>query len=142
MCHPAGTRSRYHGWHWSSQDRGFVNFIFFSLSLSLTHTSPAAANYAVALHPAEVAKAKGFSQVLWLSGPEHSVSEVGTMNIFMVWKTPSGTTELITPPLDGTILPGVTRQSVLELAKARSDILVTERKFTMAELVLAFHEDR
>ena len=58
------------------------------------------------------------------------------MNFFVLWKTPSGTTQLVTAPLtDGTILPGVTRQSILDLARQWGEFEVVERKFTMAEVV-------
>lgn len=59
------------------------------------------------------AKAKGFTQVLWLY--EGWIGEVGTSNIFFVTKGKDGTKELITPELDGLILPGVTRDSIIVL---------------------------
>jgi len=40
------------------------------------------------------------------------------MNIFVFWKNEDGENELITPPLDGTILPGITRNSILDLARS------------------------
>jgi branched-chain amino acid aminotransferase len=70
------------------------------------------ANYAASLYAQEAAKKKGFTQVLWLDAVERSfIEEVGTMNIFFRIGD-----ELVTPPLGGSILPGITRQSVLELA--------------------------
>jgi branched-chain amino acid aminotransferase len=57
----------------------------------------------------------GTDQVLWLL--HDYVTEVGTMNFFVFWKNEQGEDELITPPLDGVILPGVTRDSILTLAK-------------------------
>lgn len=70
-------------------------------------------NYAVSLYAAEKAKKKGYTQVLWLDAKEHKyVEEVGTMNIFFKINN-----VLITAPLEGgTILGGVTRDSVIELA--------------------------
>ncbi len=74
----------------------------------------AAANYAASLYAARQAKQEGFAQVLWLDGREHKyVDEVGTMNIMFVIDD-----TLITPSLEGTILPGITRDSVLKLAAA------------------------
>ena len=71
------------------------------------------ANYAASLYGAEVAKQAGYTQVLWLDAVEQRfVEEVGTMNIFFVI---DGT--LVTPPLNGSILPGITRDSVLTLAR-------------------------
>jgi branched-chain amino acid aminotransferase len=57
----------------------------------------------------------GCDQVLWLL--HDYVTEVGTMNFFCFWKNEKGEDELITPPLDGTILPGVTRDSILTLTR-------------------------
>jgi branched-chain amino acid aminotransferase len=70
------------------------------------------ANYAASLFPAEKAKEKGYTQVLWLDAVENRfIEEVGTMNIAFVI---DGT--LVTPPLDGSILGGVTRDTVILLA--------------------------
>jgi branched-chain amino acid aminotransferase len=72
-------------------------------------------NYAASLLAAKNAKEKGFDQVLWLDAANHRhVEEVGTMNIFFVLRG-----ELVTPPLSGSILPGVTRDTVLTLARER-----------------------
>lgn len=90
------------------------------------------ANYAASLLPAEVAKKKGYTQVLWLDGVEHQyIEEVGTMNICFVIDN-----ELVTPPLDGSILGGVTRDSVLCLARDWS-MTVKERKITISEVIEA-----
>ncbi len=72
------------------------------------------ANYAASLYAGRIAKQQGFQQVLWLDGKHNKyIDEVGAMNIFFVIDG-----ELITPPLDsGTILPGVTRNTVIHLAK-------------------------
>ncbi|MDR3438468.1 branched-chain amino acid aminotransferase [Telmatospirillum sp.] len=70
-----------------------------------------AANYAASIYAAVEAKHLGFTQVLWLDGVEHRyLDEVGTMNIMLKIGD-----EIITPPLTGTILPGVTRDSILTL---------------------------
>src|SRR4030042_1968679 len=95
------------------------------------------ANYAATLLPAEEAKKKGFTQVLWLDGFEKKyIEEVGTMNIFF-----SIGDELITPPLEGTILPGVTRDSVIHLAK-EWNIKVLERKISIDEIFKTSKERR
>jgi branched-chain amino acid aminotransferase len=71
-------------------------------------------NYAASLFVGEKAKAKGYSQVLWLDGVERRyVEEVGAMNICFVYEN----RRIVTPPLTGTILPGVTRMSVLTLGR-------------------------
>lgn len=88
------------------------------------------ANYAASLFAAETAKKKGFTQVLWLDGIERKyVEEVGTMNIFFRLGD-----ELVTPPLTGSILPGVTRDSVIHLAR-HWGIKVTERLISITEVI-------
>ena len=93
-----------------------------------------AANYAASLYAAEEAKHEGFTQVLWLDGVHHRyIEEVGTSN-FMV----KIAGEVVTPPLGGTILAGVTRDSALALARdwgAR----VSERPITIDEVIEAAH---
>ncbi|NUM88594.1 MAG: branched-chain amino acid aminotransferase [Bdellovibrionales bacterium] len=89
----------------------------------------AAANYAASLKAAEKAKKKGFSQVLWLDAKERRyVEEVGTMNIFFVLEG-----EVVTPPLDGTVLGGCTRDCVLALLRARG-LKVSERRISIQEV--------
>lgn len=85
---------------------------------------------------------RGYSQILWLLGPDHHVTEVGTMNCFMFWVNEEGEKELITPPLDGTILPGVTRDSVLSLARQWNEFKVSEKPFTMKQVTRALAEKR
>ncbi|MBA4417430.1 MAG: branched chain amino acid aminotransferase [Syntrophus sp. (in: bacteria)] len=95
------------------------------------------ANYAASLLPAEEAHKKGFTQVLWLDGIEKKyVEEVGTMNIFFVIDD-----ELITPALEGSILSGVTRDSVIEIAKDWG-ITITERRISIDEVLSASREGR
>jgi branched-chain amino acid aminotransferase len=87
------------------------------------------ANYAATLLPAEEAKRKGFTQVLWLDGIKRKyVEEVGTMNLFFYIGD-----KLITPPLEGTILPGATRDSVIHLARDWN-IKVLERRISIDEI--------
>ncbi len=88
------------------------------------------ANYAATLFPAEEAKRKGFTQVLWLDGVERKyIEEVGTMNMFFLIGD-----ELITPPLEGTILGGVTRDTVIHLARSWN-INVSERRISIDEVI-------
>ncbi|MCJ8742981.1 hypothetical protein PDJAM_G00088440 [Pangasius djambal] len=84
----------------------------------------------------------GCQQVLWLYGDDHQITEVGTMNLFLYWINEEGEEELATPPLDGIILPGITRQSILELARKWGEFKVSERYLTMAELRLAVEQER
>lgn len=96
-------------------------------------------NYAPTIAPTQQAmKDHGCAQILWLFGSDHQATEVGAMNIFFVFKNPSGGIELATPSLNGKdILPGVTRDSILELAKMWPSTKVSERVVTMGEVVEA-----
>ncbi len=93
-----------------------------------------AANYAISLKSQEKAHKLGFSQVLWLDGVERKfIEEVGSMNVFFVIGN-----KLVTPSLEGSILPGITRDSVIRLASRRG-MAVEERKISIIELYEA-HE--
>ena len=103
------------------------------------------ANYAPCIVPQMQAASRGFHQNLWLFGEEEYVTEVGTMNFFVVLRDEAGNKELVTAPLDGTILPGVTRDSVLGLAKDRlvpQGCKVSERHLTMKDLATAEEQGR
>ena len=99
-------------------------------------------NYAPTILIQKDAAARGYSQVLWLVGKELQVTEVGTMNFFVMWTRRDGVRELVTAPLDGTILPGVTRDSILALARGWGEFNVREARFTMGELADALREGR
>ncbi len=72
----------------------------------------AGGNYGASLLGGLKAKKKGFEQVMWLDAKEHKyVEEVGSMNVFFVYGD-----KLVTPPLDGSILPGITRDAVITMA--------------------------
>ena len=89
-------------------------------------------NYAASLLAGDKAHKAGYTQVLWLDGVEQKyVEEVGAMNIFFVIGD-----ELITPMLSGSILPGITRDSVLELGKSWG-MTVSERKISIDEVMAA-----
>jgi branched-chain amino acid aminotransferase len=104
------------------------------------------ANYAPCVLPQLKAASRGFQQNLWLFGEEEYVTEVGTMNLFIALKNKeTGQKELATAPLDGTILEGVTRDSVLALARERlvpNGWTVSERKIRMSEVAEASEEGR
>ena len=89
-----------------------------------------AGNYAASLKAQVEAHDKGYTQVLWLDAVERRyVEEVGTMNICFKFKD-----EVVTPPLKGTILPGVTRDSILTMCRERG-LTVNERAVTIDEVV-------
>ncbi|GHU72120.1 branched-chain-amino-acid aminotransferase 2 [Clostridia bacterium] len=86
-------------------------------------------NYAASIKAGAVAQQKGFTQVLWLDGVhQRFVEEVGSMNIFFKVRG-----ELWTPKLNGSILPGITRSSVIELANAMGTP-VLEKEIDIYEL--------
>jgi len=89
-------------------------------------------NYAASLLAAEEAKKQGFTQVLWLDAVERKyVEEVGTMNMFFVIDD-----EVITAPLTGSILPGITRDSVIHMVKDWG-LKMSERSLAIHDVIAA-----
>lgn len=89
-------------------------------------------NYAASLRAAEEARGRGFDQVLWLDAIEHQyVEEVGTMNLFLCIDD-----EVVTPPLGGTLLKGMTRDSSLTLLREWG-VKVAERRVSLQEIRVA-----
>ena len=94
-------------------------------------------NYAASNRAGEIAEKKGFSQVLWLDGVERKyIEEVGAMNV--MFKI-DGT--VVTPKLTGSILPGVTRKSCIQLLKDKG-IPVEERLLSVDELIEALENGK
>ncbi|MEG0874244.1 MAG: branched-chain amino acid aminotransferase [Clostridiales bacterium] len=88
-----------------------------------------AGNYAASILAGEIANKKGYAQVLWLDGiHKEFVEEVGSMNIFFKFKD-----ELVTPALNGSILGGITRNSIINLARDMG-ITVNERQLSINEV--------
>ncbi|KAL4797144.1 aminotransferase [Aspergillus venezuelensis] len=110
------------------------------------------ANYGPSLAAHGKAQAQGFDQILWLFGEDRQVTEAGASNFFIVWENKeTGKREMVTAPLENQlILPGVTRRSVLELARSRLNqtvgelgaVEVVEKTFTIADVEAAFKEGR
>ncbi|KAF9880696.1 branched-chain amino acid cytosolic [Colletotrichum karsti] len=114
------------------------------------------ASYGPAMVSHAAAKAQGCTQTLWLFGEERLVTEAGASNFFVVWKKKDGEgIELVTSSLDTeVILDGITRRSVLEIARERltkensaeftklAPLDVVERPFSMREIVEAHAEGR
>ena len=87
-------------------------------------------NYAASILAGQKAKEQGFTQVLWLDGIEQKyIEEVGTMNIFIQFKN-----EIATPKLVGTVLPGITRESVIQILRDRG-LTVNERLISIDEVI-------
>ena len=92
-------------------------------------------NYAASTRAGERAAKKGYSQVLWLDGVERKyIEEVGAMNVMFKING-----EIITPMLTGSILPGITRKSCIEVLRGQG-YTVTERLLSIDELIAALEE--
>ncbi len=100
-----------------------------------TGFSKCAGNYGGAFYPTQVAKEEGFDQVLWTDHKEHEyIDEVGMMNVMFVING-----KLVTPALNTAILDGVTRDSILTLAK-HMKFPIEERKIKISELENGFKD--
>ena len=94
-------------------------------------------NYAAATRAGEKAEKLGFTQVLWLDGVERKyIEEVGAMNVMMKIDG-----EIVTPMLSGSILPGITRKSIIELLKAKG-YKVSERRISIDEIIGALESGK
>ena len=91
-------------------------------------------NYAASIRAGEIAEEKGYTQVLWLDGVEQKyVEEVGAMNMMFVLDG-----KIVTPMLNGSILPGITRDSILKLAR-HLGYEAEERRIAIQEIFDAAH---
>ena len=102
-----------------------------------TGTAKCGGNYGGAFYPTSLAREAGYDQVLWTDSIHHEfIEESGTMNaMFYIDNV------LVTPELSGTILDGVTRDSLLTIAKEKR-IVVEERQISYNELIAAFEDGR
>ena len=109
-----------------------------------TGNSKVGGNYAPTMKPAAEAAQEGYSQILWLFGENDEITEVGAMNIFFyLINKETQRPELVTAPLTrGDILPGVTRDSILDLARSWQEFDVSERFPTMGEIKEAAEDGR
>lgn len=100
-----------------------------------TGNAKTAGNYSAAYKAQKKATEQGFSQVLWLDGNEKKyIEEVGSMNVFFKING-----KIITPQLNGSILEGITRMSIIELLRSW-DYDVIERRITMEEISIAYDD--
>ncbi|HDZ89149.1 MAG TPA: branched-chain amino acid aminotransferase [Deltaproteobacteria bacterium] len=115
----------------------YVEDFYVRAAIGGTGEAKTSGNYAASLLAAEEAKKKGFTQVLWLDAKEKKyVEEVGTMNMFFVIED-----EVITAPLNGSILPGVTRDSVIRIVREWG-MRLSERSLTIDEVIEAARDGR
>lgn len=102
-----------------------------------TGYAKAGGNYGGAIYPAKLAQEQGYHQLIWTDGRNHEyIEESGTMNVMFVIDN-----VLVTPALSDSILAGITRNSVLQLAR-HWGMKVEERKLSVVELVKALEEGR
>jgi branched-chain amino acid aminotransferase len=102
-----------------------------------TGYAKAGGNYGASIYPAKLAMEQGYHQLIWTDGKEHKyIEESGTMNIMFVIDD-----TLVTPALSDSILAGITRDSVLALARSWG-MKVEERKISVSELVEALKDGR
>lgn len=117
------------------------------------------ANYGPSLVAQGEARKRGYHQILWLFGEDCTITEAGASNFFVVWRTKEGRLQLVTADLNGRIvLDGVTRRSILELARSRlnseatssssttesdlESLEIVERKFNIFDIEEAAREGR
>lgn len=102
-----------------------------------TGYAKAGGNYGGAIYPAKLAQDQGYHQLVWTDGKEHKyIEESGTMNVMFVIDN-----TLVTPALGDSILAGITRDSVLKIAKSWG-MKVEERKISVDELVSALQKGK
>ncbi len=115
----------------------YVEDKYIRAAMGGTGEAKTAGNYAASLLAAEEAKAKGFTQVMWLDASERRyIEEVGTMNMFFVIED-----EILTAPLTGSILPGITRDSVIHIVKDWG-MKISERSLSIDDVISAAKDGR
>ena len=113
--------------------RIYVEDEYIRAAPGLTGFTKCGGNYAASIKAGELAEEQGYAQVLWLDGVEQKyIEEVGAMNIFFVIDN-----EIVTPMLQGSILPGITRKSTIELCKSWG-MKVSERRIDIQEIADAY----
>jgi branched-chain amino acid aminotransferase len=123
------------GKYYSEPIKVLVETNYFRAVIGGVGNVKAAGNYGRSLYPTKLAQQKGYQQVIWTDSATHQyVEESGTMNLMFVL----GDT-LITPALSDTILAGITRDSVLALAKSWG-MKVEERKVSLKEIYEAYEK--
>jgi len=124
------------GPYYSAPMRIYVEEHYIRAAEGGTGYAKSAGNYGAAMYPTARAKAAGYDQVLWMDAHEHKyLEECGTMNVFVIIGN-----KALTPDLSrGTILDGVTRQSVITLLHDMG-VPVEERRISIDEVLKAYHD--
>jgi branched-chain amino acid aminotransferase len=125
------------GAYYTDKLRVVIEKTYSRASRSGTGFAKAAGNYAGALYPTQLAQQRGYNQVIWTDAATNTkVEESGTMNLMFVIDG-----VLITPSLSPSKLAGITRDSVIELAR-HWGMLVQERDVSVSEIISAFKEGK
>ncbi|KAI8215105.1 hypothetical protein K4K48_003781 [Colletotrichum sp. SAR 10_66] len=118
-----------------------------------TGAAKVAANYGPTIQAQGEARRLGYDQILWLFGPDRQITEAGSANVFVIWRTSTGGLQMVTPPLDERkiILAGGTRRSILELSRKMfvggpvnkdvEKVEVLESDITMSDVVRAVDDE-
>ncbi|KAF4815855.1 Branched-chain-amino-acid aminotransferase [Colletotrichum tropicale] len=118
-----------------------------------TGAAKVAANYGPTIQAQGEARRLGYDQILWLFGPDRQITEAGSANVFVIWRTSTGGLQMVTPPLDERkiILAGGTRRSILELSrklfvggpanKEAEEVEVLESDITMSDIVRSVDDE-
>ena len=99
-----------------------------------------ASNYAPTVKPSSEYLKRGIDQILWVH--DEKILEVGACNIFFMIKGKDGVIGIVTPPLDGSVLPGITRKSLIQIINKETEYEAKEADITVKDLTTAFDEDR
>jgi branched-chain amino acid aminotransferase len=114
----------------------FADDFYVRAAIGGTGEAKCAGNYAGSLYPSQLAKSKGFDQILWLDSVYHKyVQEVGTMNIFFLFEG----NVLATPVTDGAILKGITRDSIIHIMREKG-YDVQERLLSIDEIISEYEK--
>lgn len=125
------------GFYYSNPVRVKIETHYTRAAQGGTGYAKAGGNYAGAIYPAKLAQDQGYDQLIWTDGKSHEyIEESGTMNVMFVIDD-----ILVTPVLSDSILAGITRDSVLQLARSWG-MRVEERKISVREIITSLESEK
>jgi branched-chain amino acid aminotransferase len=125
------------GTYYSKPPRVKVETEYIRAAAGGVGSAKCAGNYGASLHPAKLAQQQGYDQILWTDASEHAYfEESGTMNVMFVIDG-----KLITPAVSSTILDGITRKSIIAIAR-HWNMPVEERQVSVKEVIAAIEQGR
>jgi len=125
------------GFYYSSPVKVKIETHFTRAPQGGTGFAKAGGNYGGAIYPAKLAQDEGYHQLIWTDGKSHEyIEESGTMNVMFVLED-----KLVTPALSDSILAGITRDSILQLAR-QWKVPVEERKVSVKEIVAGLEDGK